>query len=114
VKLQIFGKGAAQATKTSITFPPRRGTSPDDDAPKEGMGQSMKDASDPKDKRAVPEEVGGETTPAPVVAAPRRPIDRHISRTVSSPIPAMLAETMGLAEEHEPAPRPPESTPPRR
>ena len=74
----------------------------------------MNDASEAKDKRAVPEEVAGEMTPAPVVAAPKRPIDRHISRTVSSPIPAMLAETMGLAEEHEPLPRPPENTPPRR
>jgi len=74
----------------------------------------MDHASNFKDQRAVPEEVGGEMTPAPVVAAPKRPIDRHVSRTLASPIPAMLAETMDLAEEHEPAPRPPQGTPTRR
>lgn len=74
----------------------------------------MDHASAPKDMRAVPEEVAGEMTPAAVVAAPKRAIDRHISRTVSSPIPAMLAETMGLAEELEPGPQPPQGAPPRR
>jgi len=74
----------------------------------------MDEASEGKNKRAVPEAVAGEMTPAPVVAHPKRPIDRHVSRTVASPIPAMLAETMGLAEEHEPVPGPPPGTPPRR
>lgn len=78
------------------------------------MDQAMDDASEAKDKRAVPEEVTGELTPAPVVAHPKRPIDRHVSRTVSSPIPAMLAETMGLAEERDSVPRAPQGPPPRR
>jgi hypothetical protein len=107
VKLHIFGKGTAQATKESVTFPRRAAGAIDDAVPTaEGMGQAMSDTSDAKNKRAVPEEVSGEVTPPPVVAAPKRPIDRHMSRTVASPIPAMLAETMDLAEEHDAVPRP--------
>jgi hypothetical protein len=113
VKLQIFGKGAPRATKASINFPTRPGKPATDDAvPTEE--QAMDHASKLKDQRGVPEEVGGEMTPAPVVAAPRRPVDRHASRTLASPIPAMLAETMDLAEEHEPAPQPAQAPLPRR
>lgn len=67
---------------------------------------TVEEESEHTEKWAVPEEIGGELTPAPIVATARRAPDRHISRTVASPIPAMLAETMGLAQETETTARP--------
>ena len=67
------------------------------------------DASENTEKSAVPDEILGETTPAPNRDASGRPRPpaRRLSRTVASPIPAMLAESMALAEE------PPPSFPPK-
>jgi hypothetical protein len=59
------------------------------------------------DKWAIPREIAGEMTPPPPVAPSKRAGDRHLTRTVASPIPAMLAETMGLAEERDAPARPP-------
>ena len=67
------------------------------------------DASEHTQKSAVPDEILGETTSAPITEASGRPARpaRRQSRTVASPIPAMLAESMSLAEE------PPPSFPPK-
>jgi len=52
------------------------------------------------EKWAVPDEIEGEATLPPVAQpAARSPSGRRLARTVASPIPAMLAESMGLAEE---------------
>lgn len=60
-------------------------------------------AEDPVDnteKWAVPSEIEDEAKPQSIPeVVGRTPSGRRQSRTVASPIPAMLAESMGLAEE---------------
>lgn len=63
------------------------------------------DESDQTQKSAVPDEIKGELTPAPATGPSRRNPDRHHCPTLASPIPAILAESMSLAQE-DPSPRP--------
>jgi hypothetical protein len=61
--------------------------------------EPVEDEAEPTDKWAVPEEISGELTPPPIAGPAQRVSDRHRCRTVASPIPAILAETMDLALE---------------
>jgi len=66
-------------------------------------------AAEHTERSAIPDEMDVETTPEPSPkTGPRNPASRPLTRTVASPIPAMLAESMGLAEE----PDAPQSPPP--
>ena len=67
--------------------------------------QAVSEESDETQKSAVPDEIRGELTPAPTMGPSRRNPDRHHSPTLASPIPAILAESMSLAQE-DPAVRP--------
>ena len=50
----------------------------------------------------VPQEIESDLRPAPVVKAHTQAPDRHTCKTLASPIPAMLAETMDLAQDRDP------------
>lgn len=63
------------------------------------------EGSEHTERSAVPDEVEGDATPAPERTG-RSQSGRRLTRTVASPIPAMLAESMDLAEE-PPAPATP-------
>ena len=65
-------------------------------------------AAEHTERSAIPDEMDVETTPEPLVkAGARNPSSRPLTRTVASPIPAMLAESMGLAEEPDAPQTPP-------
>jgi|GEM_PF-4624585 len=62
--------------------------------------QRAEDAVDNTEKWAVPSEIENEPRPQSIPeVVGRTPSGRRQSRTVASPIPAMLAESMALAEE---------------
>lgn len=71
-------------------------------AASDGSGESVDpvDESEHTERSAVPDQIEGDVTPAPGADRSGRSISgRRLTRTVASPIPAMLAESMGLAEE---------------
>lgn len=101
----MIGKAGAAQTKTSES----EVISMDG-----ALVEDFEDESQNTDRWAVPQEIAGEMTPAPVVGPSKRAPDRHLCRTVASPIPAMLAETMGLADEKDVAAPPSQPAPTRR
>jgi hypothetical protein len=60
--------------------------------------------SETTEKSAVPKEIESPISVPPATDKHRRPGGRQMTTTLASPIPAMLAESMGLALEKDPAP----------
>jgi hypothetical protein len=86
-------------TPRSITIEP--------DTRNNAPAQAVVEESEQTQKSAIPDEIRGEPTPAPTLGPSRRDPGRHHSPTLASPIPAILAESMALAEEGPaPAARP--------
>jgi hypothetical protein len=85
--------------KTRLPEPSIRTRAPDG-APQGDVPPHAKDEH--TDKWAVPDEIMEEATPASEDSG-RRKAERHLCTTVASRIPAILAESMGLAEEESPA-----------
>jgi hypothetical protein len=86
---------------------------PDPSPRNNASAQPVGEEAEQTQRSAVPDEIRGDLTPAPVPGPSRRNPGRHHSPTVASPIPAILAESMALAEEHPTAARPPTEAPPK-